>query len=82
MKPFYHVHMPFPGIKHDSAESIFDWVKQNVKGQFMVLGGQQQHGIEVFDLNSWPKASRNIWCFESLDEALLFKLAWGGEIVE
>lgn len=65
-------------IEYRSAnkDEIIAWVFQNTKGRFCYDGVPEKRlkGMNIVTHNSaWT------WYFENDDDAILFKLTWGGE---
>lgn len=79
MKPVYLVHMPMPGV--GDIDTLTMWVKDHVKGTFSIINARRDDPIQISGYRGMKDHGdlRGIWCFENSDDALLFKLTWGGD---
>lgn len=83
MSPTYQVYIPMPGVYNGLLTDMAQWIKANIKHPYDVISSEDSYSpIRSTHVDGShfeeTKALRSIFCFTDLNEALLFKLTWGG----
>jgi len=75
-KPFYVVETD---AKEEDSPDLTEWLVENVKEDFRLVTSKDSYGLSVAEYEADIERSFGLlWLFSSLDDALLFKLTWGG----
>lgn len=76
----YHLVTSEKFLDDEKIEELIHWIETNVQNKFKVVSG---FDMKLDDSeNSLGLNCGIVWLFENINDALMFKLAWGGNHVQ